>query len=408
MPTATEVPTKKAPLQRDANTFIMKDAFYPTMEKALSNKSNVNAFLKYVENYRNKNIEILSRIYPHRLLIFDRNGEDANIVFKTCGIDRSTVMPTIKEARKAVLLDQIKSDENADVVTILVFMMKYFYNDKKVLHAIYMYYAYSIWHLVYHKFFSTFNPPEEVVSYTINELNNKFTAKKLGSIDLALEEIMNLVVTWAEDRLERASDRDVIEIIQGIRTRINNLNKNIANKIHANMKAGNRIFTSVETNKETGELIADRESNSGRISVLATEYTTKFFSTGMNQEYANIAAKMTGVSQKEVQTAITLIHTDGDIRGVRKFYDCMFYAFFSYYPNYTEADIKSKKFLAAADAIYKKGNSNDKNVLTIKDLSHKWLEKGSRNYRVSNSAATKNSFRKAIYWYFVIAVAFNR
>ena len=408
MATTKEVHTKKAPLQRDANTFIMKDAFYPTMEKALSNKTNVNTFVKYVENYRNKNIEILSRIYPHKLLIFDRNGEDANIIFRTCGIDRKTVMPVIKEARKAVLLDQIKSDENADVVTILVFMMKYFYNDKKVLHAVYMYYAYSIWHLVYHKFFSNFNPPEEVVSYTINELNNKYTAKKLGSIDLALEEIMNLVAVWAEDRLERASDKDIIEIIQGIRTRINNLNKNIANKIHANMKAGNRIFSSVETNAETGELITDRESNSGRISVLAAEYTTKFFSTGMSQEIANLAASMSQVSQKEVQTAITLIHTDGDIRGVRKFYDCIFYAFFSYYPQYTEADIKSQKFLAAADAIYKKGNSNDKNVLTIKQLSHKWLEKGSRNYRVSNSAATKNSFRKAIYWYFVLAVAFHK
>jgi hypothetical protein len=173
------------------------------------------------------------------------------------------------------------------------------------------------------------------------------------------------------------------------------------------MKAGNRLFSSVETNDETGELIADRETGSGTTAVLASEYTTKFFSSGVSKRCADLAADMCQVSHKELYTAILLIQNNGSIREVRQFYDCLFYAFFQYYPECTKADVKTTKFIAAANAIYKKGNSNDKNVLIIKDLSHKWLQKGSRVYRVSNSAATKNSFRKAIYMYFVLVVANN-
>lgn len=406
-PSTTAPVVKKAPLKRDDNTFIMRDAFYPTVEKSLKNMNQVKEFVKYVSSYRNKNIDILSRVYPAKTLFFDRNGEDVNIVFRTCGVEKKTILPVIKEARKAVLLDQIKADENVEFFTMLIMMMKYFYHNKEILHACYMYYAYGLWHLVYKKFYSKFPPSEEVVNYTISELNNKYSAKKLGSIDLALEDLMRTAIEWAEDRIERLSDKDIIEIIQGIRTRLNNFNKTIGNKIHANAKAGNRIFISSDTNDETGELITDRENNLGACSVLASEYTTKFFSNGVSQKATQLAAKMCEVSQKEVYTAITLLHSSGNVREVRQFYDCLFYAFFSYYPKATPADVKSTKFVASANAIYKKGNSIDKNVLILKDLSHKWLEKGSKTYRVSNSAATKNAFRKSIFLYFALVCAMN-
>lgn len=405
MATPTE---KKAPLKRDDNTFILRDAFYPTVEKALANKSSVDAFVRYVSEYRNRNIDLLSRVYPAKTLFFERNGEDTNIVFRTCNVNKSAIMPVIKQARKAVLLDQIKSDENVEFFTILIMMMKYFYKNPKVLHACYMYYAYGLWHLVYKKFYNKFSPPEEVVEYTINELNNKYLAKRLGSLDLALESIMQNTVVWAEDRLERLSDKDIIDIIQGIRTRINNFNKTMGNRIHANAKAGNRVLNSSDTNEETGELLTDRENNLGSCSVLASEYTTKFFTNGPQMKEAELAAKFcSGVSIKEVYTAIQLIHSEGNTREVKLFYECLFYAFFQYNPKATPADVKSMLFPAAANAIYKKGNSIDKNVLQLKELSHKWLQKGSKTYRVSNSAATKNSFRKAIFMYFAFVCATN-
>jgi predicted RNA-binding protein Jag len=398
---------KKAALQRDDNTFILRDAFYPTVEKHLKNTSQVNAFLRYVAEYRNKNIDILSSIYPTRFLIFERTGEDSNIVFRTCGVNRNDIMPKVKEARKAVLLDQIKSDENVELCTMLIMMMKYFYNDKEKLRACYMYYAYSVWHLVYKKYYNKYAPSADVVQYTIDELNNKFDVKKLGSLDAAIEKFMSAFADWAEDKLERLSDKDIIDIMQSVRTRLNAMNKNIGNKIHANAKAGNRTFVSTETNDDTGELIADRESNLGSASVLASQYTTKFFTAGASAKLCHTAAGMCGVSESELRTAVSLIIAERNVREVKTFYECLFYAFFSYYPQSTVADVKTTKFIAAANSIYKKGNSLDKNINTIKDLSHVWLEKGSRTYKVSNHAATKNSFRKAIYMYFVLSCATN-
>lgn len=395
----------KTKLQRDDNTFILRDAFYPTVEKNLANKSQVKEFIKYVVEYRNRNLDQLTRVYPSKVIFFDRNGEDAKIVFRTCGVAEKEITPVIKQAKSAVLLDQMKADALMEFCVMLIMMMKYFYKDKETLKYCAMYYSYAIWHLVYKKYYSKFIPPEEVVDFTINELDNKYDMKRLGSLDAALEKMMDAVIIWAEDRLERLSDKDIIDIIQSIRTRLNNINKTVGNRIHANNKAGNRIFKSVETDSETGEIIADRENSSGMTANLAAEYTTKFFSNGVSSSAVNIAAKMCEISEKELRTAIELLLTENNVREVKLFYECLFYAFFQYYPSAKASDVRTAKFLAAANSIYKKGNSLDKNVVTIKDLSHKWLEKGSRVYKVSNRAATQNSFRKAIFLYFALVCA---
>ena len=45
---------------------------------------------------------------------------------------------------------------------------------------------------------------------------------------------------------------------------------------------------------------------------------------------------------------------------------------------------------------------------TIKELMNKWLEKGSATYRATNRLATKNDFRKSIFYYFIFLVSTNK
>ena len=155
--------TKEATVDRNKESTILTDTFYPTVAKNLSNTANANKFFRYVAEYRNRNIDILSNPLPVKFLIFLRDGDDANIIFRTCGIDRKELSLKIKEVRKFLVLDKVASaDSDAiDISVALIFMMKYFYKDKAKLRLINMYYAYSIYHLVFKKYWSKFPPIPE-------------------------------------------------------------------------------------------------------------------------------------------------------------------------------------------------------------------------------------------------------
>ena len=400
--------TKQATVDRDRSTTILCDTFFPTVKKNLSDANNAKKFFRYVAEYRNRNIDILSSPFPIKFLIFLRDGEDANIIFKTCGIDRKELAAKIKEVRKVLVLDKVASaDSDAiDISVALIFMMKYYQKDKAKLQYVNMYYVYSIYHLVFKKYWSKFPPIPEVMQYTIEHMNQKFDIVKLGSLEKVLLSKMEVIADWMEDKLEPLTDINIFEIVNSIRTRINDFLKKIANQYHENAAAGNRIFTTNERNGE-GEYIIDRENNAGAVAQLSAAYTTKFFTNGVSVKACHTAAGICGISENELKTAIHLLIKEENVREVKDFYDALFYAFFTYYPDAKPSDVKTTKFVAAADSIYKKGNSLDKNINRIKELSHIWLKKGSKTYRVTNRAATQNNFRKAIYLYFALVCASN-
>ena len=398
---------KKTAIDRNKDTTILCDTFYPTVAKNLADTNKAKKFFRYALEYRNRNIDILTNPLITNYLIFQRDGEDANIIFRTCGIDRKELNAKIHEVRKLLVLDKVASadSDSFDISVALIFMMKYYRKDTPKLKIVQMYYMYSIYHLVYKKYFNTFKANEEVMQYTMDHMSQKFDIVKLGSLEKALESKMISIQYWMDDKMDPLTDMNIIEIINSIRTRLNDMIKKIRQQYDINYKQGNRVFTTKERNSE-GEYMYDNESNLGAVYQLSSAYTTKFYS-GVDAKICHNAAKMCGVSENELRATIEYIMRDSDTRLVSEFYDAIFYAFFQQYPSASTKDVKSVKFVAAADSLYKKGNSNDKNIIRIKELSHVWLDKGSNTYRVTTRAATQNNFRKALYLYFCWLCASN-
>ena len=388
-------------MKRNTESTILKESFYSKICDSLSKKANQKKLFEYISEYRNRYIDIVSSPYLIKLLPFRHDGEDANVVFDACGVKREDVDAVIKTALKAVALDQAGKNITAFNV-VMVMAMSYFFGEENKLTMLYMYYAYSFYFSVFTRQFKKFLPNEATMMYTLDNMNNKFLLKKQGSLDGALKASMSVAVKCYPDKFKNLSDMDIINIINAFKTRVGHMMKNIFNEYNKNYTKGDRIFTTVEKNSE-GENI-EREGNIGVIANLATKYTTKFFSTGVNIDSIKFCSRLCTVSENELRTAVTLIIKDEKIADVKKFYESIFLLFFDTIKDASEADIKTTRFLAAADAIYKKGNSNDVNIKNIKDISHKWLATGSNTYRCSQSPSTVNNFRKAIYLYFVYIV----
>ena len=388
-------------MKRNTESVILKTEFYNKICESLAKKANQKKLFTYIAEYRNRYIDIVSSPLIVKLLPFRHDGDDANIVFECCGVERDNVEKFIKTALKEVALDQAGKNITAFNV-VMVMAMSYFFDDQNKLTMLYMYYAYSFYFSVFTRQFKKFLPDESTMMYTLDNMNNKFTLKKQGSLDGALKASMSVAIKCYPDKFKSLSDMDIINIINAFKTRVGHMIKNIFNEYNKNYIKGDRIFTTVEKNSE-GETI-EREGNIGTVANLATKYTTRFFSTGVNIDSVKFCAKLCTISENELRTAVTLIIKDEKIADVKQFYESIFFLFFETIKDASEADIKTTRFLAAADAIYKKGNSNDVNIKNIKDISHKWLATGSNTYRCSHSPSTVNNFRKAIYLYFVSIV----
>jgi hypothetical protein len=58
--------------------------------------------------------------------------------------------------------------------------------------------------------------------------------------------------------------------------------------------------------------------------------------------------------------------------------------------------------------IYKRANTQDPNIIKIKDILDKWIDKYSADYKKHNAVGTVGFFRKAIFTFFVITIQRTR
>ena len=393
-----------------AVSYLLKTAFYDRVCDSLSKPSNEKMLFRYIAQFRDRNISTLSSPYITKIIAFNSGGEDANVLFRACGVSREEVDPVVKEALKVLQLDKTGEGQgDSKNVTafrvILIMAMSFFFKDKEKLRALYLYYAYSLYYSVYSNYWiSEDRINKECMEYTINNMSNKFGIKKEQSVEGMLAATLQVAVDTYSNLLTEVSDYDIVQIINAFKTRISHSMRNIRNQYEINYRNGDRYFESIEKTAE-GEFIMDRENSVTMVTTLAAAYTTTFFQNPINLKLVKIVANMHEVSESEIRTAISVLHDEGDHKEVQRFYECMFQLFFEAYPNARERDINSNKFLVAADAIYKKGNSNDKKIIMIKDYTHKWLKRASNTYRSVTRAATINDYRKAIYMYFVLFVS---
>lgn len=394
-------------VEREKTTTFLKDAFYKRVCDALSKKQNQDMLFKYIATYRNKYINILSSPLITDIIPFNHAGADGEIIMKACEITREEMDPAIKQAKIAVKLDL--SGKNITPFNILMTMaMSYFYNDKQKMNMLMLYYAMGFYYLIYSAAFKSFKPNQECMQYTVDNLSYKFILKQEGSLEKAIIRSMRGAIVKYKEQFKNLYDYDICNVlIVAYRARVGDMFKQVVNVYMKNYDQGNKIFEQVERNAE-GEFIIDRESNIARIQRYADAYTIKFFSNPINLDIIRTIAQMhADVSANELRTCITYIHDDDKSESLNLFYQSIFSAFFNDYPNAKSEDIQSMKFLAAANSIYKKGNSKDTNIINIKNISHEWLRKGSNVYKHSTRIATLNTYRKCIYLYFVMIVSNN-
>ena len=378
------------------------DNIYPIIQGTLGqNPHNVKTLKSVVAEYLDANMAKLSSAGPtYRTLFTDR---DKQVLYLNTGtsselVERILPMSSyIKKHWRNIVIP-------FNVVCALTITYAKRTNNSELAQYMLMYLTLSMYPSLHAKYFK-YGVNPQIMDYTINNLSNKYKIKQMGTIwNTLLDTAMVCDKTYTKN-IVRANDKDITDYIESLKTRLNALLKKIKNEYTKNYNDKN--IMSIEQDNEDQDNYSRAESNSYIIERLANSITLKVSIGGPDLKIVDLSAKLNAVAVNDLRTTVNNLTAD---KNNSKEIKAVIIAILTLYltePGNTAAEIHTNKFILTCLQIYKKSNTSDKNIIEIKKLLDMWLQRYSDRYKKSNRVATLNSFRKALFTYFVFTIQAN-
>ena len=378
------------------------DNIYPIIKGTLdSTPANVKALKEAVAVYLDANMAKLSSAGPTYRTLFTE--EDKRILF----INTAT-SPELVE-RVLPLSAYIKKHWRNivipfNVVCALTITYAKRTNNAELAQYMLMYLVLSMYPSLHSKYFK-YGVNPQIMDYTINNLSKKFKIKNMGTIWNTLLDTAIVCDKTYTKNIIRANDKDITDYIESLKTRLNALLKKIKSEFTKNYNDKNLM--GVEKDNEDSDNFSRAESNSYIIERLANSIALKLAINGPDMRLIQISAKLNSVAVNDMRSTINNLTADkNNAREIRKMIGLILSIYLSFDSN-TSIEIHTNKFVLECIKIYKKSNTTNKSIIEIKKMLDIWLQRYSERYKKSNRVATLNSFRKALYTFFVFTIQSN-
>ena len=378
------------------------DNIYPIIKGTLEqNPKNINALKTAVAEYLDANMAKLSSAGPtYRTLFTDTDKQKLYINTGTNPGLIEKIIPQsayIKKTWRNIIIP-------FNVVCALTICYAKRTNNKELAQYLLMYLTLSMYPSLHAKYFK-YGVNSQIMDYTINNLSNKYKIKQMGTIwNTLLDTAMVCDNTYTKNII-RANDKDITDYVESLKTRLNALLKKIKNEYTKNYNDKN--IMSIEQDNEDQDNYSRAESNSYIIERLANSIALKISINGPDMRLVDVSAKWNMVAVNDLRTTINNLTADKHNSGEIKKIISAILTLYLTEPNNSALEINTAKFIKECLKIYKKSNTSDKNIIEIKKILDMWLQRYSDRYKKSNRVATLNSFRKALYTYFVFTIQDN-
>lgn len=240
-----------------------------------------------------------------------------------------------------------------------------------------------------------------IMTYTVNNLSYKYLLKTEGTLIGALKVTVKSAIENYKARLLEGTDKSVADFINGVDNRISDFVKNIADEYYTAHKSGK--YLNYEEDKISDDKYHMADNNQFMITRVTDKVTQKITSNGIDMRLIKIAAAVGGISEPALMSAIGNI-LEVKLLDIRDLIEKMVSIYVINTPGCVEKEISTKKFFAETMKLYKKNNTNDPNILKVKEIIHDWLLECSEQYKKTNREATLNNFKRTIYVYFIFCV----
>lgn len=385
----------------EEQTYVIKEEIYPRIQKVLSTSTGDREFRKRVENYIDRNSEKLHEPCPMSLIPFTDavKGE----FYTLFGITENEIKAIINKMVKMVSDQaQFKLVKNNPIFTVFYCCVRYYTlkKDTTGVNIALIIYALAAYPSIFSKYFPH-GVNEGVMRYTADNLTNKFIIKKRGHVFGALSDSIQSSYSFLEKEFKDASDKEVVRFIQRIRNDQNSMMKKICNEYQKNYAAGRTIQTEVDS-YDGSTINVDNLNNTSVVEDAARKIVMAIITNGVNLRLAETASKWSSISVIDLRLYLSKICAKKYVDQLNDFVEAVLFIYL-YDEHHTQNEIRSKVFLSFAIELFRRTNSGNDNVRTIKECLDFWAEDTGVHSRFRREA-TRVGYKKGIFWYIILCI----
>lgn len=387
----------------DVVTTICKDKLYPKVEAILKTPVGDKKFKQIVGKYMDKNSDKLHTSGPMYLITFGDN--DKAEFFNLFKIEPKEVVSMVTEITQRITSNSdFKLLSNNPIFWVFYCCIRYYHlkNDKKGLNTSLAIYALSNYPAVFSLSFK-YEPNQGVMQYTMDHLSEKFLMKQAGHVFGGLFLSIQHSYKFLGEFMKDGSDKEVIRFIQRIRNDQKSMIKNICDQYMQNHAKGLRVKLSKDSFDEV-VLDVDIENNTTAVNIVADSITNQIITNNLDLKRVNICKGLANISLSDCRFYLNKIVNAKYTKEMHDFIQSVLFIYL-YDEHHSKEDINSSGFLVWASELFRKTNSNNKNIFTIKTTLDKWAEESGIHAKFKREASRVN-YKKGIFWYFILSIQY--
>lgn len=364
---------------------------------ALANKFS---FIKIVASYIDKNAESLMIMGPYKKLMFiekdvlppmyallGMTDKEVTAIIKQCPLIKSHFNTLnnpfffMMTALAMIYGDQTDARSKEAEECAMLFMALRFYSSRQQ----------QMW---------PYEANQEIMEYTINNLNNKYMIKTEKTIFGVLKRIVHGNNETVGSVLRKThTDKYFMYFITNVSTKINNTLSNIWKEYKKNYDNKKYLNSDSDRYDDENDTIKDLSNISSTITGMSERVYGRIKTNPISDKMLLDATNITKLKISSVKSTLAeLIDHETDV--LKELITLILQSFFLN-PKNTTSMVKSKYFAIFCLNNYKVSNSKDPLILRIKEILDIWIKEYGSKYIRLNREATLINFRKAIYIYIV-------
>lgn len=385
------------------NTYIIKENLYPKIAEVLSTPIGDRKFKQIVGSYMDRNSEKLHTSGPVEMIPF--GDTDKQMYFSLFKVTPKEVTSLVDSVTKKISsTSDFKLLHNNPIFWIFYCCIRYYTikKDQKGLNTSLAIYALSVYPSLFSVFFK-YGANEAVMQYTMDNLSEKYLMKQGGHVFGGLFLSINHSYDFLKEFMIDSSDAEIIRFIQRIRNDQKSMLKNICSQYMTNYAAGNRVKLTKDSYDEV-QIDIDTENNTTVVETVSNNIVNQLITNGLDLQRITQCKDLAGIGLADCRFYLTKIVTVKYTADIQKFIHAVLFLYL-YDEHKSRQDINSSNFLIWSSELFRKTNSNNKNIKCIKETLDKWAEETGVHAKFKREAS-RVSYKKSIFWYFILSIQY--
>ena len=373
---------------------IILTEFGARISKSVANKAALSELIKNIENFFDRNNEIVFASDPGKRLVFATSDQEKMFLFT--GIQPEEVENTMLRVK---IIDASWKLLNTPFViqSVLCIRELEIKKMKKERDMVIMFLAMKFFSSRQRKSFP-FEPNPHIMAYTINNLSEKYKYKKLqNNYNVIQDTVMISHDTYTKQLIE-GNDEMFLVYVPQMENRIGKIMNAIAEEFYKNRDEKNYLNTESSFDDEGNTV--DKESLSANINGLAESVGYTFISQKVNMGIVRMVSERNDLPFTSLYQTLNEVRSKEEPTFVVNMMRKLYIVLASVDKTLFEK-VCTKEFAAIALKQITISNTSDPDLISLKKDLDDILTKHCSKYAQTQRNATKMAYRTALYSYFV-------